>query len=510
MRRAVAIVVAVLGALVSLALVAGVVVLPGWEPVAPVPAAPMAMTVPAAPTDLVCPGPARLATEAEQGGDAAYDPQFDPSPSASTTRVGAISVDRPDGVAVPALVEPLGSTSQLADLTPAAGGGAVSLTNPEAGVVVHAQPDAGGPAWVAGSVGVSTEAGDLRGLAGATCRPAANEAWLVGGATTVGSSARLVLQNPGSTPAQVSLELWGSTGPVEPVGSGQYLVPAGAERVVLLEGVAAEQPRLVVHVQAAGGLVAAYLQDSELRGLTSAGLDDVVPGAAPATRQVVPGVALAGSPADGADPGVLRLLAPDEAGTADVHVLGPDGEVPLPGGHVSLDAGSVLDLPLGGLPAGDYTLVVDADVPVVAAAMITRGQGVGAAQASEETPLDRAWAASVEPGTVGPVALPGLGTWHLVVAVPPGDSGPADVTVDAVSSAGVTTTSTPVVPGTSVTLQQSDLGTASVDGLVVRSDDPRVAWAVVLDVRASDGDLITVLSPLAPPAPQPEVAVRLG
>lgn len=519
MRRLAAAVVAVLSTLVSVALVAGVVLAPGWDPVAPVATDPLSVAVPPAPTDLVCPGPARLATEQEQGDDVAYDPQFDPAPKASAMQVGAITVDRPADPAVPAQVLALGDRdTALADVTPAAGAGVARVSGPDAGVVVRAVPDDGGPAWVAGTTEVRTDTGDLRGLVAAPCRSPVNEAWLVGGSTTLGSSARLVLQNPGATPAQVSLEVWGPGGPVELAGASQYVVPAGAERAVLLEGAAAEQARIVVHVVASGGLVAAYLQDSALRGLTPAGVDDVVPGSAPTTRQVVPGVSVGPSKADGADVAMLRLLAPDQAGTAQVHVLGPDGEVPFPGGtDVALDAGAVLDLPLGGLPEGAYTVVVDADVPVLAGAMITRGVDVGAASRDADLPLERAWASSVRPGTVGPVALPGLATWDLVVAVPDaapgteGTDGPADVAVELVGADGSTTTSTPVAAGTSITVSRDDLGEAAgtVSGLVVRTDDPRVVWAVVLHVTSRSGDLVSVLSPVSPQSRHDAVDVRL-
>ncbi|MCB2174980.1 MAG: hypothetical protein KQH57_04175 [Actinomycetales bacterium] len=520
MRRVAAAVVAVLSALVSVALVVGVVLAPGWEPASLTAVDPLAVAVPPAPTDLVCPGPARLATEQEQGDDVAYDPQFDPAPAASTMRVGAITVDRPTDPAVPAQLFALGDRSAaLAELTPAAGAGVARVTAPGGVVTVRADPGDGGPAWIAGTTVVRTDSGDLRGLVAAPCRSAVNEAWLVGGSTTLGSSARLVLQNPGATPAQVSLEVWGPGGPVELAGAAQYIVPAGSERAVLLEGAAAEQPRIVVHVVASGGLVASYLQDSALRGLTPAGVDDVVPGAAPALRQVVPGVSVGASEADGVDVSVLRLLAPEEAGTAQVRVLGPDGEVPLPGGtDVALDAGAVIDLPLGGLPAGSYTVVVDADVPVLAGAMITRGVDAGAATRKPDLALERAWAASVQPGTVGPLALPGLASWHLVVAVPeaaPGTDapdGPADVDVELVGADGAVTTSTPVAAGTSITVGLDDLGEApgTLSGLVVRTDDPRVVWAVVLDVSQKTGDLVSVLSPVAPATRHDAVDVRLG
>ncbi|MEK8228056.1 DUF5719 family protein [Oerskovia sp. M15] len=62
---------------------------------------------------------------------------------------------------------------------------------------------------IAASVGSTTTAGDLRGLAAASCTAPDISQWLVGGSTEVGSSAQLVLQNPGRTPATVRLSVWG-------------------------------------------------------------------------------------------------------------------------------------------------------------------------------------------------------------------------------------------------------------------------------------------------------------
>src|SRR5690606_72682 len=143
--------------------------------------------------------------------------------------------------------------------------------------------------------GVYTAAGDLRGVGAASCRRPATETWLVGGGTELGSSAWLVLQNPGRTAATVEVALWGPSGPVDVAGAPEYLVPAGTERALLLEGVAAEQPRIAVRLTASGGQVAAYLQDSRLRGLVPQGVGYVVGGQAPAVRQVVPGLSV---PAD--------------------------------------------------------------------------------------------------------------------------------------------------------------------------------------------------------------------
>ncbi len=130
MRRVAAAAIAVLSALFSLALVVGVVVAPGWGAASPSAVDPLAVAVPPAPTDLVCPGPARLATEKEQGDDVAYDPQFDPAPVSSAMRVGAITVDRPTDPAVPAQLHALGAERRARRRDPGGGGGRGSGQRP--------------------------------------------------------------------------------------------------------------------------------------------------------------------------------------------------------------------------------------------------------------------------------------------------------------------------------------------------------------------------------------------
>jgi hypothetical protein len=502
------------GGLVSLGLVAAVTVAgTSLGTVGQGAVAAVDVDVPTPRTTLVCPGPPRLPTEPQEGEDLAYDPQFDPAPVGTTTSLVAASVERAGGrAAVPLTLMALaaGATPVAVDVE---GGSAVAAQVPAAGEVLRAEPGDGPPAWVAGSVVSRTDAGDLRGLVAGTCRAPAVQTWLVGGGTAVGASSRLVLQNPGSTPAVVRLELWGPAGAVEPAGTPEYLVPAGSERVVLLEGVAAGQDRLVVRLTSTGGLVTAYLQDSALRGLTPAGVDLVVGGVEPATTQVVAGVFLPDGAGTGpADVPVLRLLAPDAAGTAAVTVLGPDGVVALPGTEsVSLEAGAVIDVPLDGLPAGDHTLVVTADVPVVAGAMLTAGAGVGAAETDIAAPLDRAWLPSVVQGTVGALAVAGDAAWRLVLAAP-GDGGAADVTVEVLAADGavLTTTAERVPEGRTLTVRGADLADGAAAAVVVRSADRRLAWSVVLGARLADGDLVAVLSPVVTGSARATVPVLLG
>ena len=494
-------------ALVALLPVAGVLVatelVPGWGAGAGALSAPVVVDVPPAATTLVCPGPLRLITEADAGQDVVYDPQFDPAPVDSVTSLRAVSAA--DVTAGSGLLGPVGgeATTPLTAVGPA---GVLTAAGAPTGTVLRVEPVGDAPAWAAAAVATVTTEGDLRGLAAASCQTPTTDAWLVGGGTELGSSTRLVLQNPGATPATVTLELWGPTGVVEPAGSPEFLVPAGSERVVLLEGIAAEQRRLVAHLTSTGGAVAAYLQDTRVRGLVPGGVDLVVAGAAPATTQVVPGLALAASTAEDADPAVLRVLAPATAATARITLLGASGPLALP--PVDLVAGEVLDVPLGGIEAGQWTAVVEADAPVVAAVSVTRADAVGG-------PVERAWAAAVAPGSVGAVAVPDGVAGALALGVVPTDPEPATVTVEVIGVDGavlgerdltVPAGTTMLVPLGSILAGGSG---EDVAGVVVRTADPRLSWAVSLTRALTTGQLTSVLVPVPPPADQPDVSVSL-
>lgn len=476
----------------------------------PRPIAPEAVDVPPSASVLVCPGPLRLATE-QAGDDAEYDPAFDPSPVGAVSEVRAVTGRRADEAPAAAVGSPLGTGGAGLTLTPSVEAGAARVGGVTAPLVLRAEPTSDAPAWAAGVLAWRTTAGDLRGLAAASCQRPAASTWLVGGSTALGSSARLVLQNPGATPATVSLRMWGATGPLELAGAPEYLVPPGGEEVVMLEGVAAEQPHMVLEVTAEGGLVAAYLQDSRVSGLVPAGVELVTSSAPPALEQVVPAIAV-GDPDEPEAP-ALRVLAPGEqAAELEVLLLGPDGVVRLPGTEeVALDAGDVLDIPLDGLPQGDYVAVVRADVPVVAGATVTR---VGTpAETGDDAPVERAWSPSVPVGLSGPLALPDVLEGRLVLTAVPrddGDGAPASVVVEALDDQGgvLARRDVSVDPGTSTSIVLTDL-TGDPDvrpaGLVVRTEDARVAWAVVLE----SGGTLAVVAPVAQQTAQPEVAVTV-
>lgn len=390
-----------------------------------------AVQVPAGQVTSACVGSARLATSSEdlsgQGStsapDASYDPAFDPTPQGSTSSQVMTSLSNaltnPDAptAGVPSSVTTssgsAGSANATAPVTQA-GKGVVALAstaNSSLWLTAQAPPSGNVPATLVGVSTTVTSAGDLQGLATAACQRPSTDAWLVGGSTAVGSSARLVLLNPMSSPSTVSLTVYGPSGPV-PLGTGQrVVVPAQSEVVVLLEGIAPEQKRIAVRVQSTGEGVSAFIQDSLLMGLTPGGVDYVEPSIAPTTSLEIPALAVEASDADSEQASVLRVVVPGDAGgleaNAEITLTGPDGVVDFKGlSPRTLGAGTVTDLSLAGLPSGSYTAHITSDRPLTAAAMVTRVGTVPKGASYDSPPVERAWVAAQAPTTTASFAVP--------------------------------------------------------------------------------------------------------
>src|SRR5690606_17160223 len=115
--------------------------------------------------------------------------------------------------------------------------------------------------------------GDLRGTTAASCQHPGSEHWLVGGGTELGTTSLLLVQNPGATPAEIGLDIWGPAGRVELGGAARYVVPSGGELSLRLSAFAPELARAVVRVTSAGGRISAFMQVSALDGFTPGGTD---------------------------------------------------------------------------------------------------------------------------------------------------------------------------------------------------------------------------------------------
>ena len=500
---------------------------------------------------LVCPAPVRLADSAQVG-----DAQFGAAPveTATELRAGVVGARATaDGPAAAPGETPVTLTGldglDASPLDAGSGATVVSMAEVADGQVLRVGAGMPVDTRVAASSGSTTGAGDLRGLAAASCSAPGIDHWLVGGSTEVGSSAQLVLQNPGRTPATVRLSVWGPGGPVVLSGGGQHLVPPGGEVVTLVEAAAPEQRRLAVRVESSGGMVAAYLQHSTLAGLVPLGVDHVVPGAAPGAAVAV-GFTSSGEPVDDPLAPQVRLLAPGaEAGSATLTVYGPDGRVRVRGGEqVELTPGVVTDQSLGGLPAGTYTVVVDSTVPVVAGSVEARPGDPVPESPSGQASVERAWhaatavpASSAEPDGASPSRTDDRGT----VALVPGTSNVVRVgAVPAERSEGSDPTGSfrgtlrayaadgsllgerglDVPAGSTTTVAALDLG-AGAEPAVLTLDESEetgaagraaVVWSVLATTgpapdgapEGAPGSLVSVLLPVPAAASQGSVDVR--
>ncbi|MDQ1127907.1 DUF5719 family protein [Microbacterium sp. SORGH_AS_0888] len=267
-----------------------------------------------------------------------------------------------------------GAAAQQSALTPspAVSGGA-------GGASFSASPRGGVPVDVAAAGSASVEADDLRGFAASACRPALTESWLIGGATTVGTSDLVVLSNPGTVPATVDITVYTATGAEVPTGGSGIVVAPGMQRILPLSGIVPGAKAPVLRVTATGAPVAAALQSSIIRTLLPGGVDVMSATAQTSTRVVVPGVVVppsAVTTTGGLATTIARILSPQTDTAATVTVDAPDG-TQVSTRQVPLTAGVPLEVELTGLPAGTYTVTVSAGAGVLAAVWQTTGFGQG-------------------------------------------------------------------------------------------------------------------------------------
>ena len=307
---------------------------------------------------------------------------------------------------------------------------ATSMSTAEGGILTLTPAD-GRVANAVGSVTTLTKSGDLRGLTAAPCTQPSAMSWIVGGSIAAGSSAELRLVNPGVTPATAKVTLYGSIGRLSLPSNGEITVPAGGSSSLALETKGSQDPRIAVSVEADGGSVVPTLVTESLDGETPAGTDVISPGAAPATDLVIPGVEItepaaqgevpdAKTGADSSDTPAVRIVNPGAApATVSVTMLGKDGARPLSGAQsVTIDAGSVFDIQLAGVPAGTYGVQVTSNTPVGAAVRMVRSGGEYPAR-SKALVHDQAWAQAALPGAAdsGLLAVPRAASLSSAVTV---------------------------------------------------------------------------------------------
>ena len=246
-------------------------------------------SVPAGNSQDVCPGPAKLL----EGTPVGTDPQFSPESATARTSVSAAVVSAAAGSLPGSRLSALGGSellphrrrSRLAATAPPGASGQLAGIIAQRSVkdVSVLSADALGnrqPAAAAVMNYTATD-GDLQGLAAAACQTPSNDLWLTGANTAVGRTSLLNLTNASTTPATVSLELYGKNGQIKAPGSRGLLVAPKSTRSIVLAGLVPGEERLSVHARSTGGPVSAFIQQSVLRGLTPGGVDFIAPGPLP-------------------------------------------------------------------------------------------------------------------------------------------------------------------------------------------------------------------------------------
>lgn len=322
------------------------------------------------------------------------------------------------------------------------------------------------PPLFAGAQVQNVTSDDLAGLAAASCAEPAADTWLVAGATTLGQTSLVLLANPTSVDATVDLDIYTETGHVSAPGATGIVVPAGAQKVVPLAGLAPSATAPVVHVTTTGGEVVATMQQSLEQGIQPRGVELTGSTGAPARVQTISGVTIASLAAItaaqsaesvGVDFPTVRILVPgDKDAQLTVGAVGETGTAAGNSYAQTVKAGNVAEIPLDHLKDGSYTVTVRSSVPVVAS---VRTSVIGTKT------RDFSWFVSSAP--VGDSQL---------VAVPPGpkpllhfaNGGQADSKVKVTAASGKPIALTvPAEGGANVAVPTGRYTVTGADGLVV-------------------------------------------
>lgn len=226
------------------------------------------------------------------------------------------------------------------------------------------------------------------GLLAASCQKPATELWFVGGDTTVGREALLIVTNPSKVDAQIDITAFANGGQVKADGLEGLAVPAGKTLVLPLASDLINQATLALHVQATGGSVAAWLQQRVVRGTLAGGSDFIAPATELGKNLMIPGLLLRGSadaatiirtrPAYADQTPMLRVFAPPigngsaKTFTVTAQIFGATAKTFGTVLRQTVTAGAVTDIPITGLADGDYVAFVSAEQPIRAAIRLPR------------------------------------------------------------------------------------------------------------------------------------------
>jgi len=310
-------------------------------------------------------------------------------------------------------------------------------------------------------------AGALSGVVGANCQNPAPVSWLVGGVTTVGREALLILANPSSNDATVNLKLWGEQGIIDGAGLNGISVSANRTVVLPLSGYAPDQKSLAVQVVSSGPSLATWIQERTTRGTVSAGADLISPSIAAAKNLNIPGLLKRGTTdaqtliAGNADyqdltPSIQVFVPGSKDANVTVQVIGSDAKTLGTVLQQSIPAGSIASLDITGIADGDYSVFVVADQPVMAAVKLSRTN-------AKATPnSDFAWLPAVAPMTTQ-VFLTAPKSGVSKVSISNGGNAPATVQLMGSAPGLNQTVTVPAFGGRVLTLTPGSLFSVSSD-----------------------------------------------
>ncbi|MEQ1738040.1 MAG: DUF5719 family protein, partial [Rhodoglobus sp.] len=314
--------------------------------------------------------------------------------------------------------------------------------------------------------------------------------------------------------ATVTLTILGEKGAVEAPGMNGIDVPPGTQRVISLAGFAPGLVSPVVHVEARGGQVTAFLQQSIVRGLDAVGVDLVDAAPDPATDLAFPGVRIFDSVGtnralsldDWSDVApIVRILNPGTTATeVTVSVTPIDPSIEGTSFPVQAEPGIVTDVPLDAgtevdtgvaLADGLYTVTMSADQPIVGGVRVSAAADIGPVETEGpvEAPVsDLAWYSAAPVLTDDTLVTIAPGPDPTLAAVNPTDSeialvleaqGGADITL-VVPAGGAA--STPVVAGTTYLLREP----VGLQAAISYAADDRMAGYPISAARPVSGPIL--------------------
>jgi hypothetical protein len=300
---------------------------------------------------------ALIAAPAAAGGSAG-------SGQAAITRLGPTG-----GTSLVSLKQP-GALTLAQVKTPAAPKhGAKASSAPSGQTVPTVAGDGGVVIQATGAMARGLEAEQVTdaGSASTRCDSPGTDFWFVAPGKFNLNSIQLYLMNPGSQPADINVEAFTDAGPV-PGGADTGVAVAPHSMIVQSLDTMLKGSRVIaLHIRTSVGQVTAALHENTSKAIGGAWIP---PAQEPATKVLLPGLP---------DTRGSRQLFVTVPGTQDAHitltaVTSRGSYQPTGGGGLDIPGGSAVQVSLPSLAGVPGAIMVSANVPVTAAAMIPGGQ----------------------------------------------------------------------------------------------------------------------------------------